>query len=85
MSRVSLVYIIYMKKILFLIKSYWREIAILIMFFVLQAQISEAKKYAEYAYDNAADAAVFARAASNSAEDASNYASDAADQCSNLY
>ena len=64
-----------MKRFLNFVKTYWREIAVLIMFLYLNAGINQAKQNAEYAYDYAADAASYARQASDSASDAADSAS----------
>lgn len=70
------------EKIFNFCKQYWRETAVLLMFFLLQSQISEANKNAEYAYDSAADARYYARQAWDSADEASNNAQEAADNAS---
>lgn len=84
-----------MSKIKTFIKKYWREMAVVVMFFILLSGVNEAKETAFRAYDYAADAADYAADAASIAEDAyyaasdaSDYASDAADNaryCQYLY
>ncbi len=74
----------YVQKGVSLLISYWREVAVVIMFLVLQSQISDVRQSAENAYNAASDAADSASQASSDAQDASSNASDAADYCSQL-
>ena len=71
-----------MTKLRYLLHTYWREVAVLILFLILQSAIHDAKDSAERAYNAATDAADIAQSAADSAEQASNYASDAADNAS---
>lgn len=72
------------RKAILFAKLYWREIAVLVMFFLLQSQIGEVRNYAKKAYSSASDASDYASQASSNAQDASSNASDAADYCSRL-
>lgn len=72
-------------KILNNIKKYWREIIILIMFFVLLGNINVAKKNSQMAVDYASEAYDAASEAADYAEEASAYASEAVDNTSSLY
>ena len=64
------------------IKRYWREIAVVVMFFILQAGINDAESTANRAYRYAADAADYAAAAADYAAEARDYSADASDNAS---
>lgn len=60
------------------LRRYWREIAVALMFLVLNGEVREARRLAEYAWDEASAASEYASYARDYAADASDYASEAA-------
>jgi methyl-accepting chemotaxis protein len=74
-----------MKNIFNILKKYWREILILIMFLYIQSILSEISDNSRHAYDFSANASNYARQAMGYANEANDNASEANDNIGEIY